>query len=142
MPKIKTFFRFALYGAGLFWLPDTLMHAFFKDFDLLQMVITTTLMLLSVTVGLLWFENNRREDRHLLQPAMLVGIWLTAGIAMGVNGLFTGAGFAVPYGWTIAFTGMVPPIAFLMSSYDGSLFALSAVTIGLFCRWVWTLFHI
>ncbi len=99
-------------------------------------------MILSVGGGQLYLEQTHWNERLLVPPAMVTGIWLTAGVAMGVNGLFTGAGFAVPNGWTIIFTGMIPPLAFLMSSYDGSYLALSVVTIGLLARWVWRLFHI
>lgn len=99
-------------------------------------------MIISSLIGHVLLEQVSRKDHLLVSPAVLTGIWLTAGLAMGVNGLFTGAGFSVPNGWTIIFTGMIPPLAFLMSSYDGSFLALCVVTVGLLARWMWRLFHI
>ena len=142
MTQIRLFLRLSLLGAAFFWLPDTLIHVIFHDSNLLQVVLVTILSLISIGFGTVFLQHTYYESRFLVPVAVLTGIWLTAGIAMGVNGLFSGAGFAVPNGWTSAFTGMVPPIAFLMSSYDGSFFSLSLATLGLFGVWVWMLFHI
>ncbi len=69
--------------------------------------------------------------RHVVWP-MLLGVWLLGGFFMTVGASFSGGGFAGANGSrgavTLILTSVVPIVTFMMSAYDGSLFALLIVS--------------
>jgi hypothetical protein len=64
---------------------------------------------------------------------MLLGIWLPGPLLMTINWTFAGGGLARAGGLRLAAVGtaLFPVYAFLMSTYDGTLFALLLASAGL-----------
>jgi len=65
---------------------------------------------------------------------MLLGVWLTGGLFTALAATTANGGFAGPDGFwggvLFALLGALPPATFIMATYDGSLFALLAITVG------------
>src|SRR6266566_5786345 len=71
--------------------------------------------------------------------AMLLGVWVTGGLFMMLAATASGGGFANPEGirgslWIIALS-IIPLVTYMLATYDGSLFALLAVTVGALLIW-------
>ncbi|MGA9304594.1 MAG: hypothetical protein WBW31_04230 [Candidatus Sulfotelmatobacter sp.] len=62
----------------------------------------------------------------------MLGVWVLGGIFMAAGWSFSGGGFANLHGARDVIVGIVfyslPPAIFMMSAYDGSLFALLIVS--------------
>ncbi|MFZ0292419.1 MAG: hypothetical protein WAL52_02365 [Candidatus Sulfotelmatobacter sp.] len=71
--------------------------------------------------------------------AMLLGVWLTAGLFMTLAATASGGGFAgpdgVPGGLLLTVLCIFPPITLMFATYDGSGLAMLAVTIGGLLFW-------
>jgi hypothetical protein len=71
---------------------------------------------------------------------MLLGVWLTGGPFMMLAATASGGGFAVANGVQGALSliawSIIPLVTYMMAAYDGSLFALLAVSIGALLIWV------
>ena len=78
-----------------------------------------------------WIEN-----RKLIAPFELLGIWLSGGLAMTISATFSGGGFATSGGWKGVGLGAIPPFTLMMASYDGSLFAILLTTVCLLTLWL------
>jgi hypothetical protein len=63
---------------------------------------------------------------------LMLGVWMLGGIFMAAGWCFSGGGFASFHGARDVLVGIVlyslPPVVFMMSAYDGSLFALLIVS--------------
>jgi hypothetical protein len=77
---------------------------------------------------------------------MLLGVWMSGGLFMTISSLASGSDFIGGTGfWRLAIIPMsiIPIVTFILANYDGSLFALLAITVGglLICgvRASWTL---
>ncbi len=137
--KIKTIFerknlRWALYGALFFWTPDIFIHAI-KRYEFNNPILVSLVCPLTLIAGyfiIAFFSSHRNSALH---PALaIMGVWCTGGIATMIASSFAGAGFASPDGWLAAaglslFAVIVPPLTFMMATYDGSLFALLGATL-------------
>ena len=66
---------------------------------------------------------------------MLVGVWLTGGLFMMITATASGGGFAGANGvrdsFFVLLLSVIPIYTFIAATYDGSLFALLAVTVGI-----------
>ena len=60
------------------------MHVLFGEMNQAQLIVMTILMIISSLIGHVLLEQVSRKDHLLVSPAVLTGIWLTAGLAMGV----------------------------------------------------------
>lgn len=126
MKRIKWAFLYALSGAIVFWTPDILLHAIARyDFSGVHSCVITILLPPLTLAGVLTLWKLPPPEQHqLIAPLMLVGIWLSGGLAMTVAATFTGGGFAVEEGRQGLWLGAIPPFTLMMASYDGALFAL------------------
>lgn len=64
---------------------------------------------------------------------MLLGVWVSGGLFMTVASMASGSEFIGGSGlWRVVaiVAGIVPIVTYVLSSYDGSVFALLAVTVG------------
>jgi hypothetical protein len=80
-----------------------------------------------------------KRDFKCVGAAMLLGVWLTDGLFMTLAAMASGSGFIGPDGvWAsllmIVFS-VIPVVTYILAAYDGSLFALLAVTLGAFLLW-------
>ena len=78
-----------------------------------------------------------KRDFKWVGPAMLLGVWLTGGLFMTLA-TASGSGFVGVDGagrLLIIVLSVIPIVTFILAAYDGSLFALLAVTLGalVFC---------
>jgi hypothetical protein len=74
-----------------------------------------------------------KRDFKWVGSVMLLGVWLSGGSFMTLAGLASGGGLMAATGvWhlVIIVLSAIPIVTFVLSSYDGSLFALLAVTLG------------
>ena len=132
---------FAAIGAVFFWLPDLVVHAIYsRTFDTPQVVAITFLMPATLLGGYLVARRfAERFDFKRIDIAMLVGVWLTGGMFMFVGATPSGGGFASGGGfWVpvmVAALSLIPIYTLMAAIYDGSLFALVAVTLVPFLVW-------
>ena len=70
---------------------------------------------------------------------MLLGAWLTGGLFMMISATAAGGGFVGPNGIAgtllVLLLSLFPIYTCVMATYDGSLFALLAATLGPFLIW-------
>ena len=146
--QLRLALAFALAGALSFWLPDLAIHVnAARNFGSPQVRLIT---ILQPTMFLLAYVVARRfgtkRNFKWVGAAMLLGVWLTGGLfttlaATASGGGFVGAGVLASL--LIVMISVIPIVTYILAAYDGSLFALLAVTLGalLFCgvRASWTL---
>jgi hypothetical protein len=125
---------FAVAGALSFWLPDVVVHIEAgPNFDSRRVWLCTILM--PVTFLLVYVVARRlgmKRDFTWVGPAMLLGVWLTGGLFMTLA-TASGSGFVGVDGagrLLIIVLSVIPIVTFILAAYDGSLFALLAVTLG------------
>ena len=125
---------FAVAGALSFWLPDVVVHIIAgPNFDSRHVWVCTILM--PATFLLAYVVARRfgmKRDFKWVGPAMLLGVWLTGGLFMTLA-TASGSGFVGVDGvgrLLIIVLSVIPVVTFILAAYDGSLFALLAVTLG------------
>jgi hypothetical protein len=135
---------FALIGGLGFWLPDVAMHAYAgRNFDSPHVRLMTFLMPTAFLFAFLVAQRLAvKQDYKWFGAAMLLGIWLSGGLFMALAATVSGGGFAGPDGvwggFLMTALGLLPPITFMQATYDGSLFALLAVTFAVVLWGIWT----
>ena len=148
--QLRLAILFAVAGALSFWLPDVAIHVrSARNFGSQQIWLITILLpaifLLAYVVAR-WFGVKR--DFKWVGASMLAGVWLTGGLfttlaATASGGGFVGAGILGSL--LITMLSVIPIVTYILAAYDGSLFALLAVTLGalLFCgvRASWKLYN-
>jgi hypothetical protein len=120
-------------GATSFWLPDTLWHIVrgskFGRPDVIALSLLMPLTLLACYV--LTRRATKGAAAHGGWPLML-GVWVLGGVFMAAGWSFSGGGFANLHGARDVLVGIafysLPPAIFMMSTYDGSFFALLIVS--------------
>jgi hypothetical protein len=141
---------FAAVGALSFWLPDIAIQA--HAGPNLDSRHAWAITLFAPAVFLLAYIVARnfalKAKFNRLGPTMLLGVWVSGGLFMTISALVSGNDFIGGTGlWRLAIIPMsiVPIVTFILASYEGSLFALLAITLGglLICgvRANWTLSH-
>ena len=125
-------------GAVLFWTPDIVLHALVPGkFSGRHVLILTYGLPLVALASLLVIGRLRWiENRKVIAPFALLGIWLIGGFAMTISASFSGGGFATSGGWKGVGLGAIPPFTLMMASYDGSLAALVLTTLCLLTVWL------
>ncbi len=122
-------------GAVSFWLPDTVCHAItdskFNGTDVKLITVLMPLTLLAMYVFLKRKPENEAQ-RNVGLPMML-GVWMLGGFFISVGGLL-GGGYAgrtdgFQSALDITVMGLVPPLTYILSAYDGSIFALLVATL-------------
>jgi len=141
MQRPKLALSFAAAGALSFWLPDTAVHVAARPtFDSPHVWLITFLM--PATFLLAYLVGRRlavQREFKWVGLAMLLGVWLLGGLFMTVAATASGVGFAGPNGirdgLLMIALSLIPPVTYMMAAYDGSLFALLAVSIGALLIW-------
>jgi len=126
---------FAAVGALSFWLPDIAVHA--HAGPNLDSRHAWAITLFAPAVFLLAYVVAQRfalkAKFKRLGPTMLLGVWVSGGLFMTISALVSGSDFIGGTGlWRLAIIPMsiVPIVTFILASYDGSLLALLAITLG------------
>ena len=132
--KRRLAFSFAVAGALSFWLPDVAVHIYTgPNFDSRHVWVCTILMPATFLFAYVIARRlGMKQDFRWVGPAMLLGVWLTGGLFMTLA-TASGSGFVGVDGvgrLLIIVSSVIPVVTFLLAAYDGSLFALLAVTLG------------
>jgi len=138
--QLRLFLTFAVVGALSFWLPDLAIHVnAARNFGSPHVWLITILL---PAIFLFAYVVARRfgvkRDFKCVGAAMLLGVWLTGGLFMTLAATASGGGFVgtgVLGSLLIIMMSIIPIVTYILAAYDGSLFALLAVTFGalLFC---------
>lgn len=126
----------ALLGGASFWLPDVAVHIVAgRGFDSPHVRVITFLMPATFLIAYLIARRFlAKRSFKWVGAAMLLGVWLTGGVFMTAAATASQGGFAGPGGvrggLLMIALSIVPLVTFMMATYDGSLGALIAVTIG------------
>ena len=128
-------FAFAVAGAISFWLPDVAIHV--EAGRSLDARHGWAITLLAPLIFLFAYLVARRFalNHHfkMVGPTMLLGVWLSGGLFMTIGAILSGSEFIGGTGiWRLVmiFLSVIPIVAFFLATYDGSLLALLAVTVG------------
>ncbi|HZP02940.1 MAG TPA: hypothetical protein VFD30_22010 [Terriglobia bacterium] len=131
---------FAVAGAISFWLPDVLVHL--HSGPTLDSRHGWAITILAPGSFLMAYVATRRfalkRDFTWLGVAMLLGVWLSGGLFMTLAAMVSGSGFIGGTGvWRLVaiVLSVIPIVTYILAAYDGSLFALLAVTVGALILW-------
>jgi hypothetical protein len=134
-------FKVACVGGLAFWIPDTVVHAIYRySFDRMGVLLVTVAAPLTLLVSLLGCARAFRVTAGVVAIRALAGVWLLGGVFMTVASSFSGGGFLSPDGFPgglkLILMSLLPPVTFMMATYDGSLGALLLVSLILLSLWV------
>ena len=138
--------KLLLLGALSFWLPDVFVHAGAR-FDLSDVarlpIVALGIFVISLGMPLCLLVAWARAKRSYggrVGPWMLLGVWLLGGFFMQVSASFSDGGFASAQSLReialLNLMSVLPPVTFMMATYDGSLFALMLVTVSAAVIWI------
>ena len=124
----------ALLGGLVFWTPNVVVHWIiayrFSGF----VVIGLTVLLPATTI--LFFRTpswpSPKQESRLSQALFAVlGIWIAGPSMLTFSASFCGGGLSQPDAWRFFVFGtlLFPVFTFVMSAYDGTLFALLLATL-------------
>ena len=126
---------FAVAGALSFWLPDVAVHA--DASSNLDARHAWAITVLAPSIFLFAYLVARRvASKHnftRVGPSMLLGVWLSGGLFMTIAAMVSKSDFVGGTGtWrlVVIFMSVVPSVTYVLAAYDGSLFALLAITVG------------
>lgn len=130
---------FAVAGALSFWLPDVVVHIDAgPNFDSRHVWVCTILMPATFLFAYVVARRlGMKRDCKRVGPAMLLGVWLSGGLFMTLA-MASGTGFVgvdAVGRLLIIVLSVIPVVTFILAAYDGSLFALLAVTLGALLLW-------
>lgn len=134
-------FAFAVAGALAFWAPDVVAHVMAgREFNSLHVKAISLVLPITFLIAYVSFRKVAAlRGYKSLGVAMLIGVWLTGGLFMMIAATALDGGFAsaagVRYSLFMTALSVMPPVTYMMAAYDGSLFALLAVTVGSFLTW-------
>ena len=137
MPSLRRigFFVAVFFLTGVvFWTPDVIFHAIVRQgFDWKGVLLLTILLpVATCAVGAVLFFR-RRKDALVSSLVGTLGIWVTGPLFMMISASFEGGGFNQPGGLSavVLLTLLFPISTFSFSTYDGTLFAVLAITVCL-----------
>lgn len=126
---------FGTVGALSFWVPDVLIHLHAgPNLDSRHgwaiTVVAPAILLMAYAIG-----RRFAVRQHFSWPGamMLLGVWLSGGLFMTIAAMASGSEFIGGTGvWRLVaiVAAIIPIVTYVLASYDGSLFALLAVTVG------------
>jgi hypothetical protein len=138
----------AIAGGLSFWLPDIAVHISAgttfssRHVAIISILMPGAFLLTYVCACRLLMKSN---VKWICAP-MLLGVWLTGGVFMMLAGIASGSDFIGGTGaWRVLVIvlSVIPIVTYILAAYDGSLFALLAVTLGALLFWglrtSWTL---
>jgi hypothetical protein len=117
-------------------MPDVALHALRgREFSGADVLILTLLLPLMTVEACTIFRNflGPKDGRVFVAITMTLGIWLLGPLFMVTSATFSGGGFSQPGGWELVKLGtlLFPAFTFMMSAYDGSLFAVLLTSLSL-----------
>lgn len=125
----------AALGAISFWLPDVVIHA--DAGPNLDARHAWAITLLGPAIFLVAYLGARRfalkRGFAKVGLTMLMGVWLSGGLFMTAAAILSRSEFIGGTGvWRLVaiFMSVIPIVAFILASYDGSVFGLLAITMG------------
>lgn len=125
---------YALLGAFVFWTPNVVVHWIIGYHISGLVVIGLTVLLPATTIlffrTFLW-PSLKHESR--LSPALfaVLGIWISGPSMLTFSASFCGGGLTQPDAWRFFVFGtlLFPLFTFVMSAYDGTVFAVFLTTL-------------
>jgi hypothetical protein len=124
----------ALLGALVFWAPNVLVHWIiayrFSGF----VVIGLSVLLPATTIlffRMISWPSPRQHSRLSQALFAVLGIWIAGPSMLTFSSSFCGGGLTQPDAWRFFVFGtlLFPVFTFVMSAYDGTLFALLLITV-------------
>jgi hypothetical protein len=125
---------YALLGAFVFWTPNVVVHWIiayrFSGF----VVVGLTVLLPATTIlffrTFLW-PSLKQESRLSAALFAVLGIWVSGPSMLTFSASFCGGGLTQPDAWRFFVFGtlLFPLFTFVMSAYDGTMFALLLTTL-------------
>lgn len=132
--RARSAFSFAVAGALSFWLPDVAVHIEAgSNFDSRHVWAITILMAATFLLAYVVSQMVAAKlDFKWVGPAMLIGVWLSGGLFITLAALVSGSSFAGSGIWrlVVIVLSVIPIVTFILAAWDGSLYALLAVTLG------------
>jgi hypothetical protein len=128
--RILNLGKYVIVAAIVFWFPDVILHSItkYRFGGWLELLSLTLLLPLFTCIAVAYIWKNSGDIGKFLPAGLsgVVGIWLFGPLLMMVSTSFSGGGFATPDGWQTALLGtaLFPMFTFMMSAYDGTLFAV------------------
>jgi len=128
--------KYGALGAIVFWVPDIIVHALTRDkFGGIETLLLTFFLPFLTCFALARARRVKGTPTNFLYAGLLavLGIWFLGPLMMTLSASFSGGGFTRPDWWQAALLGTVafPIFTFIMSTYDGTLFAVFVVTAAL-----------
>jgi hypothetical protein len=126
---------FAAAGAISFWLPDVVVHAEAgPKFDATHAwAITVLAPAMFLAAYLVARRFALKHHFKSVGPTMLLGVWLSGGLFMTMAAILSRSELIGGTGlWrlVVIVLSVIPIVTYILAAYDGSLFALLAVTMG------------
>lgn len=125
MTRRLTVPRLILLGAMCFWGPELLIYGWTQhetNWTVITYLLPSTL---SAAYFLVLFFRGARPENPSAAIYMFVGLWLLGPTAILLGSTFQGAGLYTGADSLLAVPmGLFPPYTCIMTTYDGSLFAL------------------
>jgi hypothetical protein len=121
-----------LIGALAFWLPEMILYALTRyelNSKLITVILPISFLIVYLLVSIL---RRKRTAKPSAAIFMVLGVIFLGTLAMAIGATIRGAGFWEHPGSTLlgVLLGTVIPIyAFISATYDGSLYALIAVSV-------------
>lgn len=137
--------KLMILGAFSFWLPDALWHAIRGSrFNGRDVVALTFLLPFTLLMAYLLVKRHHpNEPSKSVGWPLVVGVWLLGGCFMVIGASFSGGGFVGPDGFLggvrMILISVLPIFTIDMATYDGSLGALSIVSVAALFVWGWTI---
>jgi hypothetical protein len=126
---------FAVLGALSFWLPDVVLHLHagpnLDGWHAWAITLSAPAMFLLAFVFARRLAMKQRFTK--VGPTMLVGVWVSGGLFMTLGSMLSGSEFIGGTGlWRLSIIpiSVIPIVTYVLSAYDGSLFALLGITVG------------
>jgi hypothetical protein len=133
---VHIMWMYVVVGACAFWVPDIVVHALRGNlFGRLDVICLTVSLPLLTCFSVAWIWNAKRDVGRLLPAgwAAVLGVWLFGPLMMSIGAGIRGGRFFHPE-WSqeiVLGTFLFPLTTWVLSTYDGTLFALIIVTVGL-----------
>jgi hypothetical protein len=123
-----------LLGGIVFWAPNIAVHWITGFRFSYSDAIGVTFLLPAATYlffRMFWWPLRKQEDRLSAALFAVLGIWILGPSMLTFSASFCGGGLTQPDAWHFFVIGtpLFPLFTFVMSTYDGTLFALLLVTL-------------
>lgn len=121
-------------GGIVFWTPNIAVHwmrgYLFSYSDAIGITFLLPALAYLFFHGV-WWPWRKPDDRFSLALFAVLGIWITGPAMLTFSASFCGGGLSQPGAWHFFVIGtlLFPLFSFVMSTYDGTLFALLIVTL-------------